>query len=620
MEIFFSVIMPTYNQAAFIRRAISSLYEQTYINWELIIINDGCTDDTEKVVSAYLDDKRISYIKNEKNMGLGYAINKGLGVAKYTHITYLPSDDYYFKDHLELLSSEFEKSTTCVLVFSGLKYYTNDTQFRYFSTEDKIARKNYPIQLVQVAHKKNKKRWLERNDRITDDLFLMYWQSLCSSGTISFTNKITCYWSQHPNQRHKLISEDFGGGLNTYRSYYNVKEPIKIRISECKTIDEAKLYKNFRKPILFKKKHLKILIVGELAYNPERIYALEEAGHELYGLWISDPSSFNTVGPLPFGNIHDIPLNNYRQEIAKIKPDIIYALLNYKAVPLAYEVLISNPTIPFVWHFKEGPNFCMQVGTWEKLIYLYEYSDGRIYINETAKKWYDQFTTQQRGLSFILDGDLPKKEYFEGKFSSPISSSDNAIHTVVSGRMIGIEPADFEYLASENIHIHLYSENYFKSRESQIQTFQAISSKHFHIHPHCAQTDWVKEFSKYDAGWLHSFESLNRGSISLASWDDLNIPAKISTYAAAGLPMIMRDNMNNIVATQKKIAELNIGILFKNYPDLSKKLRNKKYLDRIRQNVLTHRDLFNFDHYVPDLIDFFNEVIKLKNVVCNENR
>lgn len=50
----FSVIMPTFNQASFIRRAIFSLERQTYPNWELIIVNDGCTDETEKFISDYL--------------------------------------------------------------------------------------------------------------------------------------------------------------------------------------------------------------------------------------------------------------------------------------------------------------------------------------------------------------------------------------------------------------------------------------------------------------------------------------------------------------------------------------------------------------------------------------
>lgn len=97
MNTHFSVIMPTYNQASFIRRAILSLQRQTYPNWELIIINDGCTDDTEMFISDFLNDERIVYIKNESNKGLGHALNQGLDVAKYEYIAYLPSDDYYLQ-------------------------------------------------------------------------------------------------------------------------------------------------------------------------------------------------------------------------------------------------------------------------------------------------------------------------------------------------------------------------------------------------------------------------------------------------------------------------------------------------------------------------------------------
>jgi HlyD family secretion protein len=62
------------------------------LNWELIIINDGCSDNTEKYIAGYLSDKRISYVKNEVNQGLGFAINQGLELAKYNYIAYLPSD------------------------------------------------------------------------------------------------------------------------------------------------------------------------------------------------------------------------------------------------------------------------------------------------------------------------------------------------------------------------------------------------------------------------------------------------------------------------------------------------------------------------------------------------
>jgi glycosyltransferase involved in cell wall biosynthesis len=118
----FSVIMPTYNQASFIRRAILSLQRQTYKNWELIIINDGCTDNTEEYLSGLLDAPNIIYIKNDKNQGLGYALNQGLDSAKYDYIAYLPSDDFYYENHLESFKEKIEQYGDIALVYSGMKY------------------------------------------------------------------------------------------------------------------------------------------------------------------------------------------------------------------------------------------------------------------------------------------------------------------------------------------------------------------------------------------------------------------------------------------------------------------------------------------------------------------
>ena len=62
-RISFSVIMPTFNQSWFIRRAIDSLFKQTYTNWELIIVNDGSTDETETFITDYMNDRRVRYIR-----------------------------------------------------------------------------------------------------------------------------------------------------------------------------------------------------------------------------------------------------------------------------------------------------------------------------------------------------------------------------------------------------------------------------------------------------------------------------------------------------------------------------------------------------------------------------
>ena len=123
----FTVIMPTYNQCRFIRKAIGSILKQTFNNWELIVINDGCTDETEKYLSDYLSHPNIRYLKNERNMGLGYALNIGLDNATYEKIAYLPSDDFFYANHLQILYDEFEKQSDTILVANGVKYENPDS-------------------------------------------------------------------------------------------------------------------------------------------------------------------------------------------------------------------------------------------------------------------------------------------------------------------------------------------------------------------------------------------------------------------------------------------------------------------------------------------------------------
>jgi hypothetical protein len=500
------------------------------------------------------------------------------------------------------------------LVYSTAKSEIKDSLSHDMKTTTIGLFNNYSLQLIQTAHKKTSDRWTTRKEWVSDDLFDLFWNKLTDKGIFVFTNKETCCWSIHPYQHHKLVSENFGGGLNIYRQYYQVREPIKMKVSQSKFIDEEKLYRERQTPkiISTEQQPLKILLVGELAYNPERIFTFEEYGHKLYGLWMEKPSfSFSTVGPLPFGNVTDIPYDNWEKKVAEIQPDIIYATLNFGAIPLAYEVLKKNPGIPFVWHFKEGPFVCMQNGTWNKLIELYDKADGKIYINPEIKKWYEQFIPDT-GLSFIMDGDLPKISYFTDNFSTRLSENDGDIHTVVPGRIVGVSPQDIKILADNKIHLHLYMENYHEMRESFNKEIQKTALDYFHLHPHCPADRWVEEFSKYDAGWLHCFDSQNNGNINYAGWNDLNMPARMNTLAAAGLPMIQKKNKQHIVAMKSHIEANHMGVFFDTYEELAVLLKDAAYMQDLRNNALKHRYSFCFDYYVQDLIDFFRKVIKTK--------
>ncbi|MDB5248316.1 MAG: glycosyl transferase [Segetibacter sp.] len=597
-----TVIMPTFKHELFIKRAIASLLAQSLTNWELIIINDASPDATAQMIHDYLQDERIHYYTNEHNKGLGACLNFGISKAKGSYIAYLPSDDVYYKDHLQSLYNGLQENQKAVLSYSSIRHFYNR------KSEGIIG--NTWLQLVQVMHKKTEDQWMERNELESDDLNRLFWNKL--KGEQIGTGQLTCEWVDHPNQRYKIMQEPVGG-INTFRSYYNVSQPLIYHTTKGNFMNEVIRYASYRERPATPAANdaLKILLVGELAYNAERVLALEEQGHKLYGLWMEQPYWYNYVGPLPFGHVEDISKDNWQEEIKRIQPDIIYALLNWQAVPIAHQVLKANTGIPFVWHFKEGPFICMEKGTWNELIELYNKADGRIYTSDEMKWWLDEFTSKEKhSLDYVLDGDLPKKDWFNQPQSKLLSdSTPGEFHTVVPGRPIGLHPHNVVELMEQKIHLHFYGDFTQGQWLQWIEKTHKMAPGYLHIHPNVDQENWVKEFSQYDAGWLHFFKSENNSEIRRSNWDDLNIPARMATLAIAGIPMLQADNEGHIVATQSLVKKLGIGLLFQDIEELGQLMRNRQLMMNLRENVWNKRELFLFDHHAGSLVQFFRNVI-----------
>jgi len=119
MKTLFSVIIPTYNRAEFLSKAIKSLLQQTYMNWELIVVDDGSTDNTRELVNGF-EDSRIHYIWQE-NSERAVARNNGIRLSKGEFICFLDSDDYFLENHLEvfknIIDQESERETFIVSNF-----------------------------------------------------------------------------------------------------------------------------------------------------------------------------------------------------------------------------------------------------------------------------------------------------------------------------------------------------------------------------------------------------------------------------------------------------------------------------------------------------------------------
>lgn len=121
---FFSIIIPTYNRAALLQKAISSVIQQTFTNWELIIVDDGSTDNTKECVISFTDN-RIKYIY-QSNQERSVARNNGISHSNGEYICFLDSDDYYLLNRLELLNKEITAlSNPIALFYTGISFDKN---------------------------------------------------------------------------------------------------------------------------------------------------------------------------------------------------------------------------------------------------------------------------------------------------------------------------------------------------------------------------------------------------------------------------------------------------------------------------------------------------------------
>ena len=597
--------MPSFDGAPFIRRALSSLSAQTLTDWELVVVDDGSRDQTGEIVVPLLAERRCSLVQWKENRGLGAALNAGLERSRGPFVAYLPSDDVLFPGHLASLLELLERDESAVLAFSGVRHHGHN------EASGEIA--GFGLQLVQVLHRRTPDRWLEREELVTDDLGRMLWSALRRRGRFVGSRRITCEWTDHPLQRHKLIRESLGGGVNVYRRRYGVREPLRFRSSEGEFLDEVDLYRSFRGRPATKPAEdgLKILLVGELAYNPERVLALEERGHRLYGLWTPDGAGFNSVGPVPFGHVEEVPLAGWENAVRRIRPDVIYALLNWQAISFAHHVLTRNPGIPFVWHFKESPQAALERGLWPQLVDLQLLSDAQIFTSSEMRAWYETVLpgTGESPLSLVLDGDLPKADWFGGAPAPRLSDRDGEAHTVCVGRPFGIFPDLLAELAAHGVHTHFHGPTWGDWWTKWITEARRRAPGYVHLHTTVRQPDWVTVLSRYDAGWLHVFRSRNGGDLRRACWDDLNLPARLGTYAAAGLPLLQPDHGESLVATQTLARELGVGVFLRDAESFAFELHDRVAMERRREAMWNARYGFAFDRHVEELVALFHRAI-----------
>ena len=229
MEELISIIMPAYNAGLFIKEAINSVLRQSYANWELIIINDGSTDETEKIVKAF-QEKRIRYF-NQLNKGVSAARNVGLSKMNGEYFCFLDADDVLPSESLRSRFEIFKINSSLEFVDGVVDKKDQELGETIGGFIPKLMDKNPLKDLVSlnggcffglswmIKRKENKQYSFWEELAHAEDLFF-FMELARKGGTYAFTTEVVYQYRNHPGSAMKNLE-----GLEL--GYNQVYEKIK---------------------------------------------------------------------------------------------------------------------------------------------------------------------------------------------------------------------------------------------------------------------------------------------------------------------------------------------------------------------------------------------------------
>lgn len=206
-----SIVMPVYNGEEFLRSAIESILKQTFIAYELIIINDGSTDQSETIILSF-SDKRIIYINHGKNKGLVAALNTGISTASGKYIARMDQDDICLPNRIAAQFEFMEEHANVVLLGTQLQVVGEENISHMYSKSDEL--KTSLLIGTSFAHPTVmiRKSTIVQNNLKYDEAYLHaedygFWSQICQYGELHNMNQIGLLYRKHPNQYTRVFTE-----------------------------------------------------------------------------------------------------------------------------------------------------------------------------------------------------------------------------------------------------------------------------------------------------------------------------------------------------------------------------------------------------------------------------
>lgn len=246
-----SVLIPCYNCEEYVEEAVMSIIKQTYSNLEILVIDDGSTDNTKTILQRLAQkDSRIRYIKNEENLKLIKTLNKGLDLCNGKYIARMDADDISLLTRIEKQVNFLEKHPEIGIVGTYTKNFGVNNKTWEMDTEDKYIRTHlfyntcfaHPSVMIRTSVLRDNHLYYDANYLHAEDYKL--WCDIAQYTKLANIPEILLYYRINQNQiSNKYSKEQKETAQRIREEYINnflAERNVPIKFSAQTTIDDIR--------------------------------------------------------------------------------------------------------------------------------------------------------------------------------------------------------------------------------------------------------------------------------------------------------------------------------------------------------------------------------------------
>ena len=241
-----TVIIPTYQHADVVDDAIESVLNQTYHDFELIIVDDGSIDNTQEVLKKYSDNKKVTVIK-KKNAGVSAARNTGIAKSNGSYIAFLDADDIWTSEKLAIQVPLLQENLNLGLVYSNVNFFGHNGAFPSTLFQINPPKRGYVICDIFAQNCIPMPTSIVRRETFDDVGFFDknlstcadydMWLRIARKWAIDYVDKPLAYYRFSENQMHKdrerWLIEKVAALEKAYRSDKTIRHMDKAKLESC---------------------------------------------------------------------------------------------------------------------------------------------------------------------------------------------------------------------------------------------------------------------------------------------------------------------------------------------------------------------------------------------------